>query len=252
MTRVDYPTDSSGRPPMTIHGWLRYDLVVHLLPEHASSVLEVGAGIGAVGSLLARRYRYVGLEPDRQSFEEARVRVGASGVVLCLREEDYDPEERFDVVCALEVLEHIHDDVGALRRWRRHLAHGGSMIVSVPAGRERFGPSDERQGHVRRYDRDDLAAALREAGLVDVRVQSYGFPVGYVLLAASHARARRAPRAETLEARTAASGRWMQPTRGIARRLVAKPFIWAQRPFVHTGLGTGLVAGGRSDPERTN
>jgi hypothetical protein len=34
----------------------------------------------------------------------------------------------------------------------------------------------------------------------------------------------------------------MQPSRGIARRLVAIPFTVAQRPFGHTRLGTGLVA----------
>lgn len=230
---------------MTVHGCLRYDTARRLLPRDAMSVLEIGAGVGAVGSLLARSYRYVGLEPDRTSFEAARTQVGPNGDVLGLREEDYETTERFDVICAFEVLEHLRDDVDALRRWQRHVAPGGSLIVSVPAGRASFGPSDARQGHIRRYDREDLVDALHQAGWVDVQADMYGFPIGYALRVVSDARARRTPRAETLDARTAESARWMQPSRGIARRLVATPFMFTQRPFRHSRLGTGLVARAR-------
>ncbi len=230
---------------MTVHGWLRYDVLERLMPDGIDSVLEIGAGVGAVGSLLATRYRYVGLEPDAQSYEAARSQVGQNGTVLCLREEDYDTDEQFDLVCALEVLEHIEDDVAALRRWQRRIAPRGSVIVSVPAGRDRFGPSDARQGHFRRYDRDDLVNALTTAGFADVEALVYGFPIGYLLHAVSHARARRESHAPTLDARTSASGRWMQPSRGKARRLVAKPFARVQRPFGTTDLGTGLVARAR-------
>jgi SAM-dependent methyltransferase len=227
---------------MTVHGWLRYDVAKRLIPERTTSVLEIGAGLGAAGALLSASYRYVGLEPDAESCEAARSRIGSQGTVVCAREEDYDVRGEFDLVCAFEVLEHIDDDVEALRRWRRRLAPSGSLVVSVPAGRDRFGPSDVRQGHFRRYDRDDLVAALSAAGFVDARVVAYGFPIGHILHAASHARARREPHAPTVAARTASSGRWMQPSRGTARRLVAKPFAWVQRPFANTDLGTGLVA----------
>ena len=71
----------SGSPPMTVHGCLRYDTARRLLPPDATNILEIGAGVGAVGSLLARSYRYVGLEPDRTSFEAARTQVGSSGDV---------------------------------------------------------------------------------------------------------------------------------------------------------------------------
>jgi SAM-dependent methyltransferase len=212
-------------PPMTVHGWLRYDVFERLLPDRVASILEIGAGVGAVGSLLAKRYHYVGLEPDPESCAEARSRVGGDGVVLCVREEDLETDEGFDLVCAFEVLEHIEDDVAALRRWQRRLATGGSLIVSVPAGRDRFGPTDARQGHFRRYDREDLVAALTRAGFVDIDAIAYHAP--------------------TLDARTASSGRWMQPARGRLRRVVARPFALAQRPFESTRLGTGLVARAR-------
>jgi SAM-dependent methyltransferase len=235
-------------PPMTVHGWLRYDVLRRLLPRDVTSVLEIGAGVGAVGSLLAREYRYVGLEPAEQSYEAARLRIGSNGEVHCLREEEY-AGDGFDLVCAFEVLEHLRDDVDALRRWRRHLRPGGWVIVSVPAGRAKFGPSDRRQGHFRRYEREDLARALGEAGFAEPHVVTYGFPVGYLLHAVSHVRARRSTHAESLAERTAASGRWMQPSRGSARRVVATAFAQVQRPFGRTRLGTGLVARARLAPD---
>jgi hypothetical protein len=78
-----------------------------------------------------------------------------------------------------------------------------------------------------------------------VNVVNYAFPIGGLLLAASDVRACRSPRAEEVTARTAESGRWMQPSRGIAHRLVAAPFTLVQRPFAGTDLGTGYVARAR-------
>ena len=225
-------------PPMTVHGWLRYDVVHRLVPNDAHSVLEIGAGRGALGSIISRSYDYVGLEPDFQSFGAAHTLVGKSGTVLHLPEEEYDAR-RFDVVCALEVLEHIEDDVAALRRWQRHLRAGGSVILSVPAGRSRYGPTDERQGHFRRYDRRDLDRVLTEAGFSDVTVVTYGFPIGYVLHAVSDFQARRRPRAADMRERTAASGAGCsRPTRFLEGRHPCRSRSYSVRSRRH-GSGQG-------------
>ena len=79
------------------------------------------------------------------------------------------------------MLEHIEDDEAALTRWLRPLRPGGWVLVSVPHGRDRFGPQDERVGHHRRYDRADLESLLARAGLGELTVVSYGFPLGNAL-----------------------------------------------------------------------
>ena len=220
---------------------------MRLLPGDARTLLEIGAGQGSVGSLLARRYEYVGLEPDRRSFETACARVGTDGRVVNIAVEELPADETFDLVCALEVLEHLEDDRGALALWSTHVRPGGWLVVSVPAGRDRFGRSDAIVGHVRRYDRDDLRAALESAGLVDLELRTYGFPLGYVLEAVRNRLLRDRDRDSPRDERTAASGRWLPAPERLALpiRAVTAPFRLLQRPFAGTRLGTGLVARGR-------
>jgi SAM-dependent methyltransferase len=152
---------------------------------------------------------------------------------------------QFDVVCAFEVLEHLENDHGALEEWRRYIAPGGTLLISVPAGPSRFGPADEKAGHFRRYSRSGLEQLLGSAGFAEVRVVSYGYPAGYVLEAARNVLARRELRKpRTQWDRTLASGRWLQPPESMAplTRAVATPLELLQRPFVNGNRGTGLVA----------
>jgi SAM-dependent methyltransferase len=234
-------------PPLSLHAWLRFDAIERLLPSRARTVLEIGAGLGSAGALLARRYDYVGLEPDGASFAIASRRVGRAGTVLQLDAESYAPGTCFDVVGAFEVLEHLEDDAGAVSGWLRHLAPGGWLLVSVPAGAHRFGPTDEMAGHFRRYDRADLASVLERAGLDEIRIVSYGFPLGYALEAGRNACARGAGPPGSMGERTASSGRWLQPPEwaGELTRLGSLPFRYLQRPFADGARGTGLVARGR-------
>jgi SAM-dependent methyltransferase len=234
-------------PPLSLHAWLRFDAIERLLPRDARTLLEIGAGQGSAGALLAQRFSYVGLEPDPESFGTAVRRIGGLGKVVNEALESYEPGEPFDIVCAFEVLEHIEDDRGALLRWQQHLRPGGSMLVSVPAGPHRFGPSDLKVGHYRRYDRPDLETVLAAAGLVDIEVLAYGFPLGYALETGRNVLARHMSKEGSLDDRTAASGRWLQPPEESApfMRVLSTPFRLAQRPFGSTSLGTGLVARAR-------
>lgn len=235
-------------PALSLHAWLRYDAILRQLRRATGvhSVLEVGAGQGAVGVMLARRYSYTGLEPDRTSFETARARFAQAGIGKLLNGDlsALGAGITFDLVCAFEVLEHVEDDAAATLEWAAAVRPGGWLLVSVPAGRHRIGAADRKAGHFRRYDRGDISAVLAAAGLVDIALITYGFPVGYVLEAGRNVLARRLETTGDMSDRTAASGRWLQPPDWAAPALqaMAAPFRVIQRPFGAGPLGTGLVA----------
>lgn len=74
------------------------------------------------------------------------------------------PDNSFDVVFALDVIEHIQDDEMAMCEIYRVLRLGGSAIISVPAFQSLWGITDELSHHVRRYRRIQIAAKLKKAG----------------------------------------------------------------------------------------
>ena len=174
----------------------------------------------------------------------AQRRLGGRGRVI----NDFlpaEPDEVFDVVGAFEVLEHIEGDGAALEAWRRWLAPGGRLMLSVPSHQDRFGPADVAVGHYRRYERDDLQRMLRSLGFDEVTVLSYGFPLGHVL---EWARNRLlAPDTDiSLSERTARSGRMLQPaSRAWVTELATAPFRWMQLPVRLTDIGTGYVVTAR-------
>lgn len=234
-------------PPLTFSATLRFDLVERLLRDlpDVRSVLEIGAGEGAVGARLARRYRYTGVEPDPRACEVARQRIEPlGGRMLCGDSSAVGETELFDLVCAFEVLEHVEHDASTLADWVRHVRPGGWIVLSVPPYMRRFGPSDRAVGHYRRYEPDGMRKLLEEVGLSGPRVYFYGFPIGYALDIAKNTLVRVAGASGSREERTAASGRRFQPKQALGGAITAAsaPFRLLQRPFHRTRLGSGLVA----------
>lgn len=238
-------------PPLTPHGWLRWDVLQRVfddIPE-GSSVLEIGAGQGAVACRLARRFGYTGIEPDPESRRTAQARLADVDASAVMRGDisELPGDSSFDVICAFEVLEHIEDDIGALRQWTERMHAGGRLVLSVPLHQHRFGPSDVHVGHFRRYGREQLADRLQAVGLEDVVLITYGFPLGHVLERARNEIVKRRDRRPSMDERSAESGRFLQPDgrTGALTRALTAPFRIAERPFGDTSLGTGLVATGR-------
>jgi len=82
--------------------------------------------------------------------------------------------DSFDLVLALDVIEHVDDDIHALTECRRILKAGGLLIVTVPAFMVLWSPWDEALGHRRRYTASGLAKASQQAGL-SVKKLTYMF-----------------------------------------------------------------------------
>jgi SAM-dependent methyltransferase len=80
-------------------------------------------------------------------------------------DEETFPKEQFDTVVCLNVVEHLENDVRALRNIRKALAADGKAIVLVPNGPGLYGSLDRVLGHYRRYSREQLLHTCERAGL---------------------------------------------------------------------------------------
>jgi SAM-dependent methyltransferase len=85
------------------------------------------------------------------------------------------PDQSFDALLLLNVLEHIDDDLGAARQVHRILKPGGVAIIEVPAGPGLYDVYDKELLHFRRYRMTDLLGRLRTAGLEILDRSHLGF-----------------------------------------------------------------------------
>jgi len=76
------------------------------------------------------------------------------------------PDNRFDLVCALDIIEHVEDDQAALAELVRVATPDARFLVSVPLHPELWTPFDNIVGHFRRYSPERLAGLLESHGLV--------------------------------------------------------------------------------------
>jgi len=140
-------------------------------PYLGSNVLEIGAGIGNLTRLLvAGKQRYVASDLNAEHLARLRVRLAGRPnlkvAVLDAAQADsyHELREQMDTVVCLNVLEHIEDDIGALRNMHSVLQDGGRTVILVPEGRSLFNSLDESLGHCRRYSEEELCSRLVEAG----------------------------------------------------------------------------------------
>lgn len=154
----------------------------------------------------------------------------------------------FDYLMAFEVLEHIDDDVGVFKQWLRYLKPGGRVLVSVPAHQRKFGRSDHLVGHVRRYERSQLSRLLESAGLTDVQMINYGFPITELTRTLSnrivrddHSYDAMTPVERSIRS-AQAKPRKIAQTLSMVSGAVVTPFCLMQRWFYRLDLGDGLVA----------
>src|SRR5665213_496014 len=126
-------------------------------------ILDAGCGSGRNMVELARVGTVTGLEIAPASVELARERDVGEVVQGSITECPFE-DERFDLAVCLDVIEHIDDDVQALRELLRVVRANGTLLLAVPAYQSLWSEHDVVNHHKRRYTRATLAAAAEEAG----------------------------------------------------------------------------------------
>lgn len=133
-------------------------------------ILDAGCGEGRIAVALAEKgFRVTGVDCNAAFIRTARRRARRLGprapkfVAGDLR--DLPDGRKYDDIILTDVLEHVDDDVGLLRRLGGLLKPGGGIVMIVPAFEALRSPRDAAVGHRRRYRLSELAQKLAAARL---------------------------------------------------------------------------------------
>ncbi len=137
------------------------------LPARAR-ILDAGCGSGRNMVELARHGTVTGVELSETSVRLARER-GAGEVIEGSVLEMPFAADSFELAASLDVIEHLEDDLAALRELRRVVAPGGALLITVPAYQWLWSGHDEINHHHRRYTRRTLQRVAQQAGWEPVR-----------------------------------------------------------------------------------
>jgi SAM-dependent methyltransferase len=133
------------------------------LTGRAPRILDVGCGTGANLEMLAQFGAAEGVDVSEDALAFCRAR-GLTGVRRGAAEELPYEDNSFDLVTALDVVEHLDDDAAGLREMRRVLRPDGRALLFVPAFMWLWGVQDDVSHHRRRYTLPQLCERVRAAG----------------------------------------------------------------------------------------
>jgi trans-aconitate methyltransferase len=142
---------------------------------HFDSFLEVGCGTGFVLEGIHKAYPNAEFY-DSEYFEEGLVHARERLPFATFTQLDattMSDTERYDVIGAFDVIEHIEQDQLVLENLSIALKQGGSLVISVPQHRWLWSEVDEYTCHVRRYTRKELLDKVQAAGLRVQYVSSF-------------------------------------------------------------------------------
>jgi len=127
-------------------------------------ILDVGCGAGLFFDALTGFGHVEGIESDAALVEQSghwrqQIRIGEL-------DDSFRPDELFDTILILDVLEHVPNPEQMLGSARRVLARNGRLVITVPAFDCLWTSHDDLNHHLRRYTAETLRHTIREAGLV--------------------------------------------------------------------------------------
>lgn len=137
-----------------------------------SKILEVGCGTGGFSRLLLRRqYDVTVSDRDDTIVKVAMKNIGMSGIKIIKLDIEKESKGKYDFILAFDVLEHIKNDISAIKNIFNMLKPGGFFIFTVPAIQLLYSKHDSVLKHYRRYNLGDLKQKLSTQGFTNLNIR---------------------------------------------------------------------------------
>ena len=160
------------------HWWFRVrrNIILSLIKNHKvpkkARIFDFGCGSGYLAGYLQN----LGYDVSGSDMSHEAIDFGVSKGIKNLHVVEPGktvPGGHFDLILALDVIEHIDDDKGAIRDLKEALKPNGTLIITVPAYRWMWGVQDEVAHHFRRYNMSSLLNLIADDSSLSVVKKSY-------------------------------------------------------------------------------
>jgi len=162
----------------TRHWWwvARKKIVINLLKKYLKKsdnvILDAGCGTGAGILYLQQFGNTYGVDLSPKAVEFCKKR-GISKVKIGDVSKLPFKDNFFDLVCLLDVIEHVNDDKMVIKEISRVLKKGGILLMTLPALPFIYSKHDKEQGHFRRYSKHDLNNLFKKTGFKKMKVSYF-------------------------------------------------------------------------------
>lgn len=140
------------------------------------AVLDFGSGIGTLSQIF---FNVCGVRPEGVELDATQRNIYADRGFKAYSNLS-ETNHTYPLIFTSNVLEHIEDDVAALKHLKEKLSHDGLLLIYVPAFESIWTSMDNKVGHYRRYRQADLQAKLIQAGYL-VHKSHYCDSLGFIL-----------------------------------------------------------------------
>jgi len=162
-------------------------------PQPGGHILEIGCGTGHNLEMLGGFGSVDAVELDDEARAIAETRLGRQVLSAPLPELVGVPDGAYDLIAALDVIEHIEDDGAALVAIAGKLKPGGKFLMTVPAHQWMWSAHDVVNHHKRRYSKAGLQRLLQASPLKLEKIGYFNsllFPLAMVDRLASRLRGK--------------------------------------------------------------
>lgn len=156
----------------------------YLNKDTHNKVLDIGCGSGLMLNALEDIGQTFGMDMSDDAISFSKEIFSGEVKQGFLPDQIPYKKEFFDLIIALDVIEHVDQDVDSLKAIRSQLASDGKAVITVPAYMFLWSIFDELNEHKRRYTLTELNTKLVKAGFIVEKISYFNtllFPVVFIV-----------------------------------------------------------------------